>query len=119
MFVEIRDDVLWLKQLKDAPDLFEAASRLPAGEVLTLRVDGIVGKWARMRQGRDGRPTKGLKPIGAMAEVWARLQRRRGELVTLEWPGAEDDPLLRLADETFDEWRSAEDEAAYGELRPL
>lgn len=119
MFIKIRDDVLWLKQLKEVPDLFEAASQLAAGDELTLRVDGIVGRWARMRPGRDGRPTMGLKPIGAMAEVWARLQRKRGELVSLDWPDAEDDPLLRLADETFDEWRSAEDEAAYGDLRPL
>lgn len=119
MFVEISDDVLRLKQLKNLPDLYEAALRLPAGETVTLKVDGIVGQWARMRPGRDGRPTLGLKPVGAKAEVWARCQSRRGERVSLCWPDAEDDPLLKLADATFDEWRSAEDEAVYGELRPV
>ncbi|MEQ1932136.1 MAG: hypothetical protein ABL957_16610, partial [Parvularculaceae bacterium] len=95
------------------------ASMAPGGVTETRQANNPTESWARMRPGRDGRPTMGLKPIGAMAEVWARYQLRRGELVSLEWPDAEDDPLLRMADETFDEWRSAEDEAAYGDLRPL
>jgi hypothetical protein len=61
----------------------------------------------------------GLKPVGAMAAVWKRLQARRGQKVSITWPGDEDDALLRLADMTFDEWYSAEDEEAFGELRPL
>ena len=53
-----------------------------------------------------------------MASVWARLQKRRGDKVRIEWP-EDDDPFLRLADTTFEEWYSAEDEEAFGELQPL
>ena len=72
-----------------------------------------------MKTGADGRPTLGIKPVGAMASVWARLQKRRGEKVRINSPEDEDDPFLRIADATFEEWYSAEDEEAFGELRPI
>ncbi len=119
MLIEVRDDVIWAKHLKDDPSLYGQVIALKDDEIIRLKVDGIVGNWAKMRTGGDGRPTLGIKPIGAMARVWARLQKRRGEKITLGRPEDEDDPLLRLADATFEEWYSAEDEEAFGELRPL
>ena len=119
MLIEIRDDVIWAKHLKDSPSLYQRIIELNDGEIIKLKVDGIVGAWAKMKTGADGRATLGIKPVGAMARVWARLQKRRGEKVPLDWPEEEDDPFLRLADATFDEWYSAEDEEAFGELRPL
>ena len=119
MLIEIRDDVIWAKHLKRDPSLYDEIIALEDNEIIRLKVDGIVGTWARMRRGTDGRPTHGIKPVGAMASVWARLKKRRGEKVRVERPGEEPDPLLRLADQTFEEWYSAEDEEAYGELRPL
>ncbi len=119
MLIEIRDNVIWAKHLKRDPSLHDEIVALGENEILRLRVDGIVGTWAKMRSGSDGRPTLGIRPVGAMASVWARLQKRRGEKVRLERPSDAPDPLLELADRTFEEWYSAEDEEAYGELRPI
>jgi hypothetical protein len=118
MLMEISDDVIWIKHLKPHPSLFERLSRLKAEETILLSVDGHVGYWARMKDGKDGRPTMGVKPVGAMADIWKRYQDRRGERIEIDLPGDED-PFLRLADETFSEWYSAEDEEAFSDLRPI
>lgn len=119
MLVEIRDDVIWARHLKPNRKLYDKVVNLPADAEIRLAVDGIVGKWAKMKRGADGRPTQGIKPIGAMATVWKRLQVRRGEKVSIDLVDIEDEAWLRLADSSFDEWYSAEDEEAYGDLRPL
>jgi hypothetical protein len=111
--------VIWAKHLKAEPALYKAVVELGPEETIRLSVNGIIGTWSRMKTGKDGRPTLGIKPIGAMATVWARLQQRRGEKVTITWPDNEDDPFLRLADETFEEWYTAEDEEAFGDLQPV
>jgi len=118
VLIEIRDDVIWAKHLKGDPTLYKQIVELKDDEIIKLKVDGVVGAWAKMKTGSDGRPTLGIKPVGAMASVWARLQKRRGDKVRIEWP-EDDDPFLRLADTTFEEWYSAEDEEAFGELQPL
>lgn len=119
MFIEIRDNVIWFKQVKAEPGLHGRLVALGEGEQITLKVDNIEGRWARMRTGRDGRPTDGIKPVGAMAAVWARLQARRGELVRLEIPDSKRDDYLAGLDESLDEWLSAEDEEAFGDLQPI
>jgi len=119
LLIEIKDNVIWAKHLKSSPALYKAVLGLAEDEKILLSVDGITGSWAKMRTGSDGRPTHGIKPIGAMATVWARLQARRGQKIMVRWPGDEDDALLRLADSTFEEWYSAEDEEAFGELQPV
>lgn len=119
MMIEIRDDVIWFNQLESEPALLRRLSALEEDEQITLRVDDIEGRWARMKTGKDGRPTHGIKPVGAMAIVWRRLQARRGEAVRIEWPDAAGNGYLEMLEETLDEWRSAEDEAAFGDLRPL
>ena len=88
------------------------------------RAGSRLGRQARVPQvtgldGADGRPVAGIKPVGKMADVWKRWQARRGEKVPVELPEGDADPFLKLADLTFEEWYSAEDEEAYGELRPL
>lgn len=119
MQIEIRDDVIWFKQLRSEPALYNRLSALRDDEQIVLKVDNIEGRWARMRTGRDGRPTHGIKPVGAMATVWTRLQARRGELVRLEMPDLVPDSYLASLDETLNEWLSAEDEEAFGDLRSL
>jgi hypothetical protein len=104
--------------LKLDSSLHARVLKLAAGATIRLEVDGVVGEWKKMKDGADGRPTPGIKPVGAMAKVWARLQERRGQNVRVRSPQVEDD-LLRLADQAFDEWHSAEDEEAFGGLRPL
>lgn len=118
MQIEIRDDVIWFRQLRAEPALISRLSALKDNEKIVLRIDNIEARWARMRTGRDGRPTHGIKPVGAMATVWSRLQARRGELVELEVPDMVPDSYLASLDGSLDEWLSAEDEQAFGDLRP-
>ena len=59
------------------------------------------------------------KPAFDRGGLEARMQERRGEKIVVNQPDNEASALLRLADETFEEWYSAEDEEAYGDLRAL
>jgi hypothetical protein len=119
MLIEIRDNVIWARHVAGDPRLHDALLGLSQNETIRMKVDGIVGTWCKMRDGRDGRPTPGIKPVGAMATVWERMQARRGEMVAVEWADADPDPVLVLADAGFDEWYSAEDEEAFGALQPV
>jgi len=119
MLMEIRDNVIWAKHLRPDTKLQTAVLDLKDDETIKLSVDGIVGDWIKMRTGKDGRPVQGIKPSGAMIAVWDRMQKRRGEKVPVDWPESAPDPALQLADLTFQEWYTAEDEEAFGELRPL
>lgn len=111
----INDDTIWVKNIEADQQLRERIMRLKPGETIDLEVDGIVGKWERMRDGRDGRPTYGLKPVAEMRAIWARMQARRGEYVRIrETAGA--DAYLAALPPTLSEWESAEDEEAYRDL---
>ena len=117
--MEIKDNVIWAKHLETDSRLHQSIMSLGEAEKIRLSVDGIEGDWQKMKTGVDGRPVQGIKPLGKMAAIWKRWQARRGDKVAVSFPREEGDPLLRLADLTFEEWYSAEDEEAYGELRPL
>lgn len=119
MNMEVRDDVIWFKHLREHQAILAAVQGLAEGQAIMLKVDGVVGKWVRMRSGKDGRPTFGIKPEGAMAKTWAGMQKRRGQFVNIELDGRQADPFLVMADKTFVEWYSAEDEEAYRDLQPL
>jgi hypothetical protein len=119
MLMEVKDNVIWAKHLQSDAGLHAAVLNLKEDQKIRLSVDGIVGDWVKMRTGKDGRPVQGIKPSGAMVAVWDRLQKRRGEKVRIDRPDREPDPTLQLADLTFQEWYTAEDEEAFGELRPL
>lgn len=119
VMMEIRDNTIWAKHLLQDSHLHRSILGLRENEIIRLTVDGIEGDWQKMKTGSDGRPVAGIKPVGKMASVWKRWQVRRGEKVAVSLPQAETDPFLRIADMTFEEWYSAEDEEAFGELRPL
>lgn len=79
----VSDFVIWAKHLGGAPR--ERVLALRPGELLTLRVDGVSGSWRKMDDGRDGRPTLGVRPIGPAAEFWRKLyHERRGQIVAVE-----------------------------------
>jgi len=82
-YTKISDYVIWAKHLDgEARDRILA---LKAGEVLRLSVDGVPGSWRKMDDGRDGRPTPGLRPEGRTAEFWRELYKaRRGDVVSVE-----------------------------------
>ncbi|MDP2258111.1 MAG: hypothetical protein Q8J89_00160 [Caulobacter sp.] len=81
----VSDFVIWTKHIHGAEVLVEHVLALRAGETIDLRIDGVVGTWRKMDDGKDGRPTPGLRPLGLAKDHWARLyDSRRGEVVGLE-----------------------------------
>lgn len=114
-YVEIRDDAMWAKQIEGGKALKDRISALVPGEIIELEVDGIVGRWEKMREGRDGRPTSGIKPIGPMREIWKRFQLRRGEIVEIREVRTANAYLDALTN-TLTEWNSPEDEEAFRDL---
>jgi hypothetical protein len=113
--VAIRDNSIWLKHVEGDAALKKRLSDLAPGETIDLEVDGIVGRWERMKVGKDGRTTDGIKPIAEMREVWARLQRNRGRIVDIREVTTADSYLSALTP-LLSEWDSPEDEAAYRDL---
>lgn len=113
--IKINDDAIWVKHIEGNPDLQARIKAMRQGETLDLEIDGIVGRWERMRDGRDGRPTYGIKPIAEMREVWARLRRgpkkvaKVREVITADSYLASLTPLLA-------EWDTPEDTEAYRDL---
>jgi hypothetical protein len=81
--IEIRDVVIWTKHLRNDDGLQKLLENLPEGHEVTLKIDGRVSHWEKMRTGKDGRPTNGLKPIGKLTSTWWREQfaTRAGEFV--------------------------------------
>ena len=115
--VEITDEVVWAKHLEEP--LKSRVLNLRPDARIELAVDGIVGEWRKMKTGRDGRPTQGIRPIGPMAEIWKQKFRpRKGEWVTIREVRTADRYLEGLA-ANLGEWDSAEDEDAYRDLQPV
>lgn len=113
--VSVRDDAIWLKHIEGDRHLLKHLEALEPGQIVDLEVDGVLGQWQRMRHGRDGRPTYGIRPVGPMREVWARLRPQIGRRIQISEPGLGDSYLVGL-EETLSEWNSAEDEVAYRDL---
>jgi len=81
--VEIRDHALWIKHIHENEPLREKLSTLAGGSLVELEVDGFRGMWKKMDDGKDGRPTPGIKAVGKARNHWHGLQVDRGELVTI------------------------------------
>lgn len=115
----IRDDALWAKHISDA-GIRERILRLKAVAPFELLVGGQLIALRKMDDGRDGRPTLGLKADradGTRAKKWAALQERRGDVVTLTLPETNvPDPSLAHLGTPFHEWNSPEDAAAFDAL---
>lgn len=83
--VQVSDWSLWIKHVAGNPDLARWLDALPAGEVVTLRIGGHEGVWEKKADGKDGRPTPGLKPLGEMKDVWFEwFKSDRGSLREIE-----------------------------------
>lgn len=113
--VKISDNSIWLKHIENDTPLRSRLKALRPGETVELEVGGIVGRWERMRDGKDGRPTEGIKPIESMRDVWLKMQRERGRVVEVRQVLLADSYLAALSD-TLDEWNSPEDEEAFRDL---
>lgn len=81
--VEVRDHALWIKHIHENEPLKERLHALAGGQLVELEVAGLRGMWKKMDDGKDGRPTPGIKALGKARDRWRELQADRGELVTI------------------------------------
>jgi hypothetical protein len=82
--VQVRDYAMWIGHIHGDDSLKRKLDGLAAGEAVRLYVAGKPGRWLKMADGADGRPTPGLKPGPEVQKLWRTLyQERRGELVEL------------------------------------
>ncbi len=114
-YVTIRDHVIWIKHVH-SPALQERLLNLADDEQIDLETDGVVGRWARMRTGTDGRATEAIRPMDSMKEIWNMwFKHRRGAKVAMQEVHRSDNYLKTLASQ-FPEWESTEDEKAFHDL---
>ena len=84
--VTVSDVAIWAKHVHGDPAIAEFILGMDAGQTLRLKIDGVAGAWCRMADGKDGRPTLGLRPLGAARDHWHKLYReRRKDLVQIEF----------------------------------
>ncbi len=82
--LEIRDNNIWIKQIYEGESLQNYLSNIKQNTIVNLEIDGVSCKWAKMRDGRNGIKTRGIRPVGKSKDLWVKLQERRGELVTIK-----------------------------------
>jgi hypothetical protein len=82
--VEVRDHALWIKHIHANDALQQKLLALKGGELVELEIDGFRGMWKKMDDGKDGRPTQGIKALGKGKEHWHGLQESRGEMVSIK-----------------------------------
>lgn len=111
----ISDTTIWFKHIKHE-GLRRLLSALGEGEAIFLDTDGVVGRWVRMEQGHNSYATPGIKPDGAMRDIWYHwFSTRRGEVIQVRTVELADDYLAQ-GSILFSEWNSPEDEEAFRDL---
>jgi hypothetical protein len=109
------DDVIWLKHVSADQNTLSLLRQLPARTKLHLEVEGVRGEWERMADGKDGRPTMGLKPVGKTQLFWKSMQHRRGDYLNFKIVDPRDS-YLESIQTGLSEWDSKEDEEAFDDL---
>ncbi len=109
------DDAIWLKNVNADANALALLRQIPAGTALKLEVEGVTGDWVRMADGKDGRPTLGLKPVGQTLAFWKSMKSRRGEYLEFKVVDPRDSYLSDVQ-KTLSEWESREDEEAFNDL---
>jgi hypothetical protein len=114
----IRDDVVWARHIEGEPEITRRILAMPANAPIDLVVDGRPVRFLKMRDGRDGRPTPGLRPDPAFKQFWDSMQARRGEVVDVRLEGIVPlvDPYLASISTLLTEWDSPEDAEAFDGL---
>ena len=109
------DDVIWLKYVNADSTTIALLRQLPASAKLKLDIEGFRGEWERMADGKDGRPTLGLKPVGKTLAFWKSMKTRRGDYLEFKVIDPRDTYLSDIQ-KTMNEWESEEDEMAFNDL---
>jgi hypothetical protein len=82
--VEVRDHALWAKHIHGNESLKNKILGMSQGELVELVVDGYRGTWVKMDDGKDGRPTPGVKAVGIARQKWHEMTDRRGSTVSIQ-----------------------------------
>jgi hypothetical protein len=93
----VRDAVIWAKHIHGDDGVVAHLQSLRGGDTVDLVVDGVRGVWCKMADGKDGRSTSGIRPIGSAQDFWKELAKaRRGDLVEVELasPEPESRPVI-------------------------
>ena len=114
----IRDNAIWAAHIHDGPEIVNRIRALPEDRPIKLVLDGKPVLFLKMRNGRDGRPTQGLKPAPDFKPYWDAMQQRRGEVVEVRLDGTVPiiDPYLASISGLLTEWNTPEDGQAYDGL---
>ena len=83
-YIEIRENNLWIKHIYKGESLKNYLLNIKQNTIVNMEIDGLTCKWAKMKDGRDGRKTSGIKLVGKSKSFRLKLQKRRGELVTIK-----------------------------------
>lgn len=110
------DDVIWLKHINADPSTIALLRQVPGGTKLKIEIEGFRGDWERMADGKDGRPTPGLRPVGKTAEFWKSMKPRRGKHLEFRIVDPRD-TYLSDVQATLSEWDSEDDEKAFHDLQ--
>ena len=109
------DNAIWLKNVNADANTMALLRQMKAGTKLNIEIEGVRGEWERMADGKDGRPTFGLKPVGKTLAFWNTMTARRGEELRFKVVDPRDTYLASLQ-ATLSEWESKEDELAFHDL---
>jgi hypothetical protein len=109
------DDAIWLKNVHADPGTVDFLRQIRAGTKLKIEIEGMRGDWERMADGKDGRPTLGLKPVGKTVAFWKMMKPRRGEYLEFHILDPRDSYLSDIQ-ATLGEWDSEDDERAFRDL---
>jgi hypothetical protein len=113
--VPIEDIAIWFKHIRE-PKFRERLAALGDGEIIYLEADGVVGRWKRMRQGKNPKLTEAIRPDGSMKHIWSEWFRtRKGKSIEVREVTLADD-FLAEGSLLFSEWNSPQDEEAFRDL---
>jgi len=113
--VNIEDVAIWFKHVRE-PKARERLARLEEDEAIFLETNGVVGRWKRMRQGTNPKPTEAIRPDGKMTEIWGEWFRSaKGTPIEIREVTLADD-FLAESSILFSEWDSPEDDEAFRDL---
>lgn len=114
--VRVEDHFIWFKHVHD-DQLLERLTNLRDEEAINLEAGGRVGRWKRMKTGKDGRRTDAIRPEGEMKEIWNNWFRTdKGKAVEVREVVIADDYLAAGSRLFASEWNSPEDEEAFRDL---
>ena len=101
--VEVRDHSLWTSHIRGDDALMAMLNGLRGQSQIELKVDDFHGTWQKMDDGRDGRPTTGLKPVGPAQAHWhALLRDKLGSTVTIARVSTAHDDAMGRDDQSFE-----------------